>query len=820
MACRRMIAAVVGGACASCAASAADAVAIRDFLRLVAERDARADLDANGVADERDVRQFLSNDGGAPATLPFPIVFVSRQINDRGSAHWAAPRDMPGVGVHSRVRPAAPGRLLVREPDSSVRTLVDGSNPTPASLHLIDVNGPSVSYDGATIVFAGLPDGPYETGPSRSVGAWRLYTIGADGSHLRAITDSSMDLDLTQFGPAAEGLRGYDDFDPVFLPDGRICFSSTRTPTFAQHAGARASNLWVVGADGGDMHRITSERNGADRPLVDPQTGRIVYARWWRNHRFPTDSMATRLHADGGVWPGFAQHIGLTMDPREHVAGPSMSRNYWQLMSVNTDGLELRLWSGRFRSDAGNHAYGGGFSPDGAAFYGNFFPSLTMTDAGGFGGVRRWSRGPEPWTPLVGITELSAHYVNPTNPTSYGVFLGEYAGEPEALPDGRVLVSVAPDIGQDYALWVMSADGSGREPVLDFAGTSELRARVVAARPLPPILRDQYRDDPSMLRPSPLPPPAAGPYGPEGGFFFYSFNVYANAPVDADIVSAPAVGSAASIRFFVDHQRESPGTFPWLDWPIEVAEAPVRHDGAVAVFGLPGNVPMFEQLRSALPAYLVPRTNGAHVSGSAHVAGMNFAPAGRSVTCVGCHAGHTQMHVPNDPADARYSNLAPGASVTVSSTRSAATNAGLIDRRAMKGETSAFWSSAPGQPQDGQWVLLTFPVPVNVREVVLYNPRLGGDAGSTIAVARATVSLCRDSGGTDPYASQSAGPLSASGTRTQWGGTRTRSVLVRLDDVSGTFFGEPTASLAEIEVIAMGARDEDTAPPAGAGSGD
>ncbi len=822
MANRWAVLALVGCAVAPSVGAAPNTGAITEFLTRVAAREASADLNADGAVDERDVRAFLAGDGAAaPGALPFPIVFVSRQINDRGSEHWATPRDMPGVGVHSRVRPAPPGRLLVREPDGSVRTLVDGANPTPDSLHLMDVNAPSVSYDGLTIVFAGLPDGVYDTEPSRSVGAWRIYAIGADGAGLRAITDSSMELDLSRFGQqAAEGLRGYDDFDPVFLPDGRVCFSSTRTPTFAQHAGARASNLWVAGADGSDVHRITSERNGADRPAVDPQTGRIVYARWWRNHRFPTHSMATRLHADGGVWPGYAQHAGLTIDAREHVAGPTMSRNYWQLMSVNTDGLDLRLWSGRFRSDAGNHAYGGGFSPDGSAFFGNFFPSLTMTDAGGFGGVRRWSRGPEAWESVVGITEITGNYVNPASPTSFGVFVGEYAAEPEALPDGRVVVSIAPDIGQDYALWVMRADGSEREPVLDYPGTSEVRARVVAARPIPPIHRDQYRDEPTVARPDPLPPPSAGPYAPEGGFFFYSLNVYANAPVDADIVSAPPVGSAASIRFFIDQQRESPGTFPWLDWPIEVAEAPVRHDGAVAFLGLPGNVPMFEQLRSALPAYLVPRASGAPGSGSAHVAGMNFAPAGRSVTCVGCHAGHTQMDVPNDPVHARYSNLAPGAALSVSSTRDPATNAGLTDRRAMKGETSGFWSSEPGQPQDGQWALLTFPAPVNVREVVLYNPRVGGDAGSTIAVLRATVMLCRDAGGTDPYASQSAGPLSVSGTRLSWGETRTRSVLVRLDDVSGTFLGEAVASLAEVEVIAMGARDDEAPPPAGTGSGD
>jgi hypothetical protein len=53
-----------------------------------------------------------------------------------------------------------------------------------------------------------------------------------------------------------------------------------------------------------------------------------------------------------------------------------------------------------------------------------------------------------------------------------------------------------------------------------------------------------------------------------------------------DIVSAPAVGSAATIRFFLDHQRTSPGSFPNLDWPILLGEAPLAADGAEMPAGL------------------------------------------------------------------------------------------------------------------------------------------------------------------------------------------------------------------------------------------
>src|SRR6187402_2480255 len=48
------------------------------------------------------------------------LVFVSRAIPDNGSIYWSVPKDMPGVGTHSRFRVASPGRLLVREADGAI----------------------------------------------------------------------------------------------------------------------------------------------------------------------------------------------------------------------------------------------------------------------------------------------------------------------------------------------------------------------------------------------------------------------------------------------------------------------------------------------------------------------------------------------------------------------------------------------------------------------------------------------------------------------------------------------------------------------------
>ncbi|MFN0062976.1 MAG: TolB family protein [Myxococcaceae bacterium] len=724
------------------------------------------------------------------------IVFVSRQIPQRGSIYWDAVRDMPGVGAHSRFRIAAPGQLLVREDNGTLRTLVDGTQPTSQSLNLIDVNAPSASYDGRTIVFAGLPAGETDQGPATNPGAWRIYAIEADGTGLRAMTTSSQNLNLSQFGSAAGGLAAYDDTDPVFLPDGRICFTSTRYPGFGHYSGVRQSNLYVINANGTGLHRMTSERNGADRPLVDPLTGKIVFSRWWRNHRFPINSMATILADAGNPAAGYLQKDGLTSDRTVPVGGDSMFRNAWHPAEINPDGTGLAMWSGSFRDEAANHIYGGTFLPDGSLMA-NFFPMYNMTEAAGFGGLRRYQRGAMRYAPVMGITDLTLQYLNTSNPTSYGIFVGEYVGEPTVMPDGRLIVSIAPTVLQDYALYSVNPDGSDRRLVFDRVGTTELRAVSLAARPLPPIVTDSIVQVASQL-----PPLANGPYAIDGTFSFVALNVFANGPVDADIVNAPAVGSASSIRFFIDHQRTSPGSFPALDWPILLGEQPITPAGFARDDGAPANVSLFEQLRA--PDGTVPLTGNAQPNGgAAHVAGLNYGRPGVTARCMGCHAGHTMIPVPPTDAEAAFSNLATGAQVTVSSTRDSEQNRGLIDRRVMRGEIWRYWTSANGQT-NGQWVQLTFPVPVTVRTVRLYNPRSGGEANSSVQVNAATVRLYSDAGATTQVAAQSTGALAVGGTAVPFADVQALAVRVFIDSVSGTFYGAGVASLAEVEVFARG----------------
>ncbi|HJU40865.1 MAG TPA: hypothetical protein VJ724_14940, partial [Tahibacter sp.] len=319
---------------------------------------------------------------------------------------------------------------------------------------------------------------------------------------------------------------------------------------------------------------------------------------------------------------------------------------------------------------------------------------------------------------------------------------------------------------------------------------------------LPPVIPDVYRDDPAGAPyPQFLPPPVNTPLARDGRFTFDALNVYANAAVDVDIPSAPPVGSAASIRFYADHQRVSPGSFASLDWPLLVGEASVSVEGRVTAFA-PAFLPLFEQLRSAPAAgYAVPRTGGPSRNGAAHVAGMNYDRAGVAAICTGCHAGHTLMPVPTD-VDAPWSNLAPGARVTASSTRAGANTDGVVDRKVFLGPIRRYWTSAAGQTLQ-QWVELEFPVPVVVRAVRLYAPRPGDEANASLTVTATRVTV-RDGNGSELDA-RTTGSVLMFGTTVAFGDVTARRVRVEILGGTGTFDGQAVVGLAEVEVIAKGA---------------
>ena len=113
---------------------------------------------------------------------------------------------------------------------------------------------PEVHFSGKKIVFA----------LRRNIGEdYHIWEINADGTGLRQLTSA----------------RGVCDFDPLYLPDDSIAFSSTREPKYNQCSQDIAANLYRMDSDGANIHQI-DRNNLFDNQAALMDDGRILYARW------------------------------------------------------------------------------------------------------------------------------------------------------------------------------------------------------------------------------------------------------------------------------------------------------------------------------------------------------------------------------------------------------------------------------------------------------------------------------------------------------------------------------------------------------------
>ena len=141
-----------------------------------------------------------------------------------------------------------------------------------------------LSFDGRRIVFGHRRPKPE---------GYRLYEVGVDGSGLRQVTSPPPDEDRriatygrTTFGDGFYGLQGYqfwtDDVHPCYLPDGGICFASTRSEHGVLCTPAHylaCTNLFRMDADGSGLRPLSHGALSEFTPAM-MEDGRILYNRW------------------------------------------------------------------------------------------------------------------------------------------------------------------------------------------------------------------------------------------------------------------------------------------------------------------------------------------------------------------------------------------------------------------------------------------------------------------------------------------------------------------------------------------------------------
>jgi hypothetical protein len=647
---------------------------------------------------------------------------------------------------------AVGGRLLARDKGGALRELLPKGT-------LYDVSDPSVSWDAKRVVFAGLvhPDS-----------SWRIYVVGSGGAGFAAVTRSDRALDLDSLGATAtRRFARYDDFDPTWLPDGRIVFASTRFPQVAQEGGYAVSNLFVVHADGRGLERITTERNSGEEPTIDPTTGRIVYSRWLYNPYLPTDTD-----------PG-----GLTEDPAKSLADSSGGRiDHWETVSILPDGDRIQLALGDPRHRSSLWSYQPCVLRDGSIAVVATAYSKPMVIP--LQGMLRW------FAPGLGGPRGE---FGPRSEGSFGWFtLYRGVASPAALPDGRIAYAADgrgtwPEEGpvgadDDFGLYVVDPRGGKIARIVDLPGTDELDPAPLVRRKVPPVLGPQGGiDDPAWTLPvTRIDQVRRG----HDTFRFDDLNVFATGPVDSPFPDAPRIAQDVRIRFFAALARPEAATGDTL---VLVREAKLEASGAVHESDIPGDVPMFEQLVDGQGRIL------RSAFAPAHVPGFNFARTGSGTKCVGCHAGHSALPVPKNNLEAKWFNASPSAEAKVSGGEGAG---GLVDRRAKGPVRETGWVAGGSEPP---WARLSWAVPIDARAVVLYAPTPDGKAGTDLEVRGCEVVFFRDG---QEVGRAPAGRIRPGGTRIDFPVTRIDAIELRDFRVHGMVEHRPAVALAEIETIA------------------
>ncbi len=248
-------------------------VQLRNQLRQVDGR--RAELDRSAAAAEEvrrqlylDARRILRQIAFCHPLLDFDKLLFIKRHDPGGLYHMV--HQFYGFGAKS-----GGGMFVLCDPFSDEPKLVDvlqeavvqegrlaGSRLQPGCFL-----SPDLSFDGRTILFAyteGRAEG-IEWSPRAS---FHIFRVGVDGTRLAQLTDGT-----------------WNEFDPCWLPNGRIAFVSERRGGYLRCGGSAPPydsptyTLHSMTGDGSDITCLSFHETQEWQPSVDHH-GMIVYTRW------------------------------------------------------------------------------------------------------------------------------------------------------------------------------------------------------------------------------------------------------------------------------------------------------------------------------------------------------------------------------------------------------------------------------------------------------------------------------------------------------------------------------------------------------------
>jgi hypothetical protein len=453
-------------------------------------------------------------------------------------------------GEETLNRSWAPGNLYKLSPIAPDGVVTPITNYTGAS-----ISDPCVSFDGRKILFSMRPPG----------GTWRnIYEINADGTGLRQVTNG-----------------GGHDFDPLYLPDGRIMFTSSRDGEMDEYNHAPSERLYVCDYDGGNRERVSFNQSDDFDPTLLPD-GRIVYTRWEHYgtvNRFPL--FFTNPDGSGTF----------------HLYGPH-GRNFFHA-NPTPDGRLIAIESTMIEEDAGPIA------------------------------ILKPEEGPA--DPVIGSTSthwdvVTVQVNNDGEPWPYGAF--KY---PAPLGGNTFVASytlpAATDQDVDYGLYTFSLNQSGSGTPTDPATFTLADLTFLYNDP------DMNEYDAQLLAPRARPPviPTVVDNNVDYGVFMAQdvFNRGTNDGQERPIEGANGIDRIDSIAVIAARPTLAGEMNNFSANEFEkralIGFAPVRPDGSFRI-KVPANTPIsFATLDSAGRGFVVKRTH------------LAVRPGEEFNKCVGCH---------------------------------------------------------------------------------------------------------------------------------------------------------------------------------------
>ena len=419
---------------------------------------------------------------------------------------------------------------------------------------------PDLSFDGAKIVFCFKP---------HNEKSYHLYEIGVDGSGLRQLTDGI-----------------YDDFDPIYLPDGHIMFSTTRGHTYVRCM--PPTNAFVLArcdADGKNIY-IVSRNNEPDYLPSLMNDGRVIYTRWeytdkplWRAQGLwtvnPDGTQVQTFWGNQTVWPDLMKDVRAIPGSRRVMFTGSAHHNWFS----GTVGI---------------------IDPD-KGF--NFPDGLTKVTA------------------ELAYPESGNGPVDPIESSRYradGAFSAYYS--PYPLSEEDFLVSA--NRGGKFVLYLMDTDGN-RELIYE-GSHNILYAMPLRPRPRPPVLADRVAWPSRDERDKPSPG------------VIYSANVYYGAPPELqDKARFLRVLNIEHKTYTYWHRRPYLSTGPVVSAVQSegvkriFGTVPIEKDGSVAFYAPSGYPLHFQLLDKEYRALQTMRS-------------FTGVMPGEQRGCLGCHESHSR----------------------------------------------------------------------------------------------------------------------------------------------------------------------------------